>query len=305
MTTIPTQGSIFFDSLSQNEIEVFSYLENTIQNPEVWCETEWIDFKNGRDGNAKEHWSKALSGFGNSGGGVLIWGIQTKRKDDHDVPANLALVQNPRKLEGQLKEWLKSTVEPPVLGVKTRSITNAENEGFVVAYVPSSDLKPHCALDDKRWYFLRAGHQFVPANTALLRMLFYPKSIPILILKQQNIRLIEDGFSALLGLYNIGFISATDLTLIIEDKTEKLQFTLQSPWHRDSSHDAKYQAVLSNDSPLHPKVVVPFAQYSFFAESCPTIMAIGKDLQPFKWQIKPNHGNNTLDIVPMEFPLGF
>ena len=50
---------------------------------------------------AKEHWSKGLSGFANSGGGILLWGIQTKTKDKYDVPDKVVLVANARELAGK------------------------------------------------------------------------------------------------------------------------------------------------------------------------------------------------------------
>ncbi len=45
-------------------------------------ETEWRDFKGAaqiNDQDAKKIWSKVLSGFANTQGGVLIWGIDARK----------------------------------------------------------------------------------------------------------------------------------------------------------------------------------------------------------------------------------
>ena len=58
-------------------------------------ETDWLDFKcrPSRDANAKEIWYKALSGFANTEGGVLVWGIEaSKQPDGKDVASNVCLV---------------------------------------------------------------------------------------------------------------------------------------------------------------------------------------------------------------------
>src|SRR5690242_86578 len=75
-------------------------------------ETDWLDFKAcARIKSVKEDWiektwSKFLSAFANSGGGLLVWGIETK--EDHvlkkDCAVNISLVPRPGELLSRLDQ---------------------------------------------------------------------------------------------------------------------------------------------------------------------------------------------------------
>ena len=57
-------------------------------------ETEWRDFKSGaqiNDEAAKKTWSKALAGFANTQGGVLIWGVDARKDQATGIDAACGL----------------------------------------------------------------------------------------------------------------------------------------------------------------------------------------------------------------------
>jgi hypothetical protein len=51
-------------------------------------ETEWLDFKGAaNDQDTKKTWSKALAGFANTQGGVLVWGVDARKDQATGIDA--------------------------------------------------------------------------------------------------------------------------------------------------------------------------------------------------------------------------
>lgn len=143
-----------------------------------------FDFKekqDRRDGHLgdkdKKNLAKAMSGFANSEGGVLIWGISDQSL--HPKP-----VTDIEKCIDSMLQLCHQVASPAVVGVDGFCIANpnATSEGFGVIYVPESDLPPHrCILNDqeiKDRYFVRSGSSFVAATHWQLEDMFgrRPKS---------------------------------------------------------------------------------------------------------------------------------
>src|SRR4051812_17755836 len=85
-------------------------------------ETVHLEYKTKRDTRVPEleetdtfHFSRALSGFANSDGGVLIWGIQSKKPGD--IAHKLKPIAEHAEFVARLKKSLLQTVEPFIDGV--------------------------------------------------------------------------------------------------------------------------------------------------------------------------------------------
>lgn len=131
------------------------------------AETEYLEFKGGRiqdDPSAvKRFWSQAISGFANTEGGVLIWGIRATRiehPDDRsrkiDAASELDLVPQPATFVQLLKDVLLEACVEPVQGIELAGVDagNGDGKGFVVCLIPEGKHKPYRAeLDPKRQYY--------------------------------------------------------------------------------------------------------------------------------------------------------
>jgi predicted HTH transcriptional regulator len=112
-------------------------------------ESEWLDFKAADridDKSIRENWSKALSGFANTEGGVLIWGIDARRDKDSgiDCASALALAPDADLLAQKLIDLLLDAVSLALIGVQVRSFKKpGGKEGFVVCLVPEGSHKAH------------------------------------------------------------------------------------------------------------------------------------------------------------------
>ncbi len=176
-----SSAHVLFDQIKAGGV---GFLQGMVNSSPPTFEEEWLDFKGASplppDPKIKEIWSKALAGFANTEGGVLIWGIDA-RKDPTtgvDCASALSLVPDPNALKTRLMQLHHQSTDPPVLNVDIESYpdpSSTSGAGFVVCLIPESPFKPHRTehLTNKP-YYIRAGDDFVIPSPALLRHLFFP-----------------------------------------------------------------------------------------------------------------------------------
>lgn len=133
-------------------------------------EEEFIDFKNySKDHNDnRNNLAKAISGFGNTSGGVLIWGV--------NCPSKGALHQAPFENYARFCENLNSEIsrltEPPLPGVHNFQVpSSVKGKGYVITVIPKSDLPPHQVIKGKT-YYMRVGDSFTPIPHGILESMF-------------------------------------------------------------------------------------------------------------------------------------
>jgi Schlafen, AlbA_2 len=259
-------------------------------------ETEWRDFKGAErtPGNdIKRIWSEALTGFANTQGGVLIWGIDA-RKDPAtgiDATSGLSLVPDPAALKSRLNELHGQATDPPVLGVEIEaySITGTSGPGFVLCFVPESPFRPHRAEYANRQYLIRAGDDFRTASVSLLRNLFFPQTrcclIPTLkpICFPRNGRMTcrFDGF-----LENRGSATAFD-TFVKVDYEPHGTSSMLKEWNTGPVLRPYHAA---SKLPIHPGVSTQFLsigyeQLNFPPEYRFKIQIYAQDAEPVEWLI--------------------
>jgi hypothetical protein len=127
-----------------------------------------LDFKRANSDNLsntddKKNFSRALSGFANAEGGLIIWGVETTKEDGVELPDKIKHIKDLRKFEAKLNEFTSQWVSPPVSGVmhKTIEMPKGSNKGCAVSLIPESDSGPHMSTckDEKR-YYRRSGDAF-------------------------------------------------------------------------------------------------------------------------------------------------
>ncbi len=306
-----SQASLFFEALPADDNEAFQYLEGLLDGS--LNEAEWLDFKNGKDipnDKVRAIWSKALSGFATSGGGIVIWGIQTKSVDHQDIPENLALVDNPAKLVGLLTTHLRDAVDPPVLGVKSCIVSRDGKEGFVVCYIPSSDLKPHRA-EVQEIFYIRAGHQHVAASPTLLRQLFFPHTRPVM---ELSIDAFDGGpsrgFDVVIRVKNKGLSSLEDLFVVVSGDEVLPLFVPGEDFQKidtDLVQQPEY-ANLESSRKIHPRMQSTIGRMKLFSGSKIHVSIFGKDIEPLTWRFSLAEGKpaGTINLDgPIAIPGSF
>ena len=135
----------------------------------------------------RKNLSKAISGFGNSEGGVIIWGIECSRDIDvGDVAKAKVKVKNVHRFLSWLENAISGCTIPSHNKVRNHIISADENgDGFIATYIPKSDVAPLMTSGNSTIY-VRSGSNNVPAPYAVIAGMFgrYPQ--PNLELKIAN-----------------------------------------------------------------------------------------------------------------------
>lgn len=242
--------------------DIFSKVKNEGKQAieEFLLNKQWedlfLDFKRSTDNGSnarldqrdREHLAKAISGFGNSEGGVIIWGVDCcPNSEGADLPSAMRPIQNPRRFVSWIENAVSGCTIPPHTNVENYAVElESGNEGFVVTYIARSNNAPHqivSGLRDAYKYLIRAGASFVPTPHAVLAGMFGRRPQPNMKHKlfTEPVSALRNGadivlfdVSGILGLQNLGpgiardaFVNATVLQNINENC---LSFTANTDW---------------------------------------------------------------------------
>lgn len=177
-------GSIFEDIRSRR----WSCISEWLANHEP--ESLHFDFKQKSnpaayrlDEGDRANIAKAMSGFANGGGGVLVIGLARtpgKHRDDPDLVGSVnPIVDVQRFLECLDREAAEFT-EPPIAGLDFLAIESLDGTGggVVAMLIPSSDAVPHRVLKGSNDYFIRIGTRTMPMPHQLLAEQFGRRPAP-------------------------------------------------------------------------------------------------------------------------------
>lgn len=122
----------------------------------------------------KDNYAKAIAGFANSDGGVIVWGVDCRKTDEGDVPTNPFPIKSAKAFKTLLDGSITAMTLPPHSGVENLDIPlPGKSEGFVVSHIPVGFNVPYRAIGgNKDNYYIRAGSNFLPAPHGVLAGLF-------------------------------------------------------------------------------------------------------------------------------------
>ena len=161
-----------FDRLIDGgEAAILSFISEPV------TEELFLDYKRSADNGAgtslhnkdRSNLAKAISGFGNSEGGVIVWGVDC-RNDPllGDVPTSHPIcIHKPTRFKSWLEQATTGLTVPPHEGVRHHAIP----EGFVVTLIPSGMHAPYQTVGELS-YYIRAGSNFTKTPHAVLSGLF-------------------------------------------------------------------------------------------------------------------------------------
>lgn len=158
---------------------------------------------------------KAIGGFANSEGGVIVWGIDcSKDLQLGDVASAKMPLTNPKRFASWLEGAVSGCTVPPVIGVRSIAVPQDATTGFVVTYVPQSFHAPHQIANEGK-YLIRAGSDFVPAPHGVVAGLFgippHPVVSPNYLFHQLEFPQEYVRASVTIMLVNVGQVVAEDL----------------------------------------------------------------------------------------------
>jgi hypothetical protein len=133
----------------------------------------------------RRNFAVAASGFANSEGGLIIWGVEA-RKDSEGIDracGKPGIAGLPRFLSA-LTEHTGAVVSPVSNGIVHRVIPGTQSDwGFAITLIPASDSGPHMAKLGEDRYYKRAGSSFVRMEHFDIADMFGRRPHPELVLK--------------------------------------------------------------------------------------------------------------------------
>jgi len=147
-----------FDQLGANEIAEFLRLG---QEEHLHLDFKTVSNANLRSTDDKRNLAKCLSGFANSSGGIIVWGVDARKNAQGIDCASAHNEIAPIKLfVSRLNELTGEAVSPIVEGIRHKPIEGGHDSGFAATLVPESDSGPHMAKLGEDRYYKRSGDSF-------------------------------------------------------------------------------------------------------------------------------------------------
>jgi len=121
----------------------------------------------------RKNLAKAIAGFANSEGGIIVWGVDCRHTTHGDVPTGAAPITQPVALKTLFDTALGGLTLPAHAGVENLALLDKpRTDGFVITYVPIGLHVPYQTLYPKQEFYIRAGSSFHPTPHAVLAGLF-------------------------------------------------------------------------------------------------------------------------------------
>ncbi|OIO30274.1 hypothetical protein AUJ77_03465 [Candidatus Nomurabacteria bacterium CG1_02_43_90] len=170
------------DLFNQIEKQGLTYIDDAINSKQV--ENYYLDFKSTEKddytgerklfASDKKNYAKAISAFGNSDGGVLVWGVKTGTADA-DYATAKASIKNVSNFVSLLEGFTSILTTPPHPNVTNKVIYEDEGNdtGYVITHIGKSNRRPFQVINENDFrYYIRAGSNSQPASDTFLRALF-------------------------------------------------------------------------------------------------------------------------------------
>lgn len=130
----------------------------------------------------RKNLAKAISGFANSSGGVLVWGIQDKTLSPKPITDVQLFVSAVLELAPQVTDPVVENID----GDWIQCDASTGKAGFGLIMIPESLLPPHRVILSsqgiKNNYYIRTGSSFVEASHTQLEDMFGRRPQPKLVL---------------------------------------------------------------------------------------------------------------------------
>lgn len=127
----------------------------------------------GRD--LKTQLAQAVSGFSNTSGGVILWGVSTTKHAHSglDILTQIEPIGNCRQLAQQIDRAITTIANPFVVSSPSKVLhrSKSDTKGVVITYIPQTDGDPVQSTLDQKFY-LRTGDSFSIMPYEVLKRMF-------------------------------------------------------------------------------------------------------------------------------------
>lgn len=143
----------------------------------------------------RKNLAKAISGFGNSEGGVIVWGVECSRDVEiGDVAKAKVKVKNVHRFLSWLENAISGCTIPSHNKVRNHIVScDDDGDGFVATYIPKCEIAPLMTTVGSTIY-IRSGSNNVPAPYSVIAGMFGRRPQPNVELNfgSQNLEVLEN-----------------------------------------------------------------------------------------------------------------
>lgn len=227
-----------------------------------------LDFKEALKGPSDDFlngFSKAISGFSNADGGVLIYGISEHKNVSQRF--NLAPTELYSAYDQKIQEMISRLTAPPNSKVVLKQILSEKysGKGYIVVLIPKSDIAPHQVVSSKK-YYQRAGESHTEMHHYQIADLFGKRLSPELIIFGNLERDLSNHQNVFFKLFvkNNGKAIAKFPFVLIKGFDGFKKLSHFTSWFTDPVHAQKDNFyTVSTDKVIHHDIDVPLVGYSF------------------------------------------
>lgn len=162
-----------YSQLHKGGLELIQSLKN-IQA----TESEILDFKLAKNNGIplefedRVNLSKSISGFANSQGGVLVWGVYCNENDQKiDCVIDLKPIANLKAFASALTNATTQVVTPPVREIRHHLIFQDHESGYLVMLIPKSKDVIQSITKKGKGFYERIGSSFIEMSDDRLTFL--------------------------------------------------------------------------------------------------------------------------------------
>jgi hypothetical protein len=276
-----TNATALFEQL-QDEAAALPTIERMVA--EKRTESEVLDYKAADqipDRDRRTLWSKALSAFANTEGGVVVWGVDCRKEKDGDSSlmldrptGNPAMAPNATEFAQKLADLLATATADVVEGVRIVPVRADGQAGYVACLIPEGRNKPYRAMFADERYYMRQPDRMASIPHSLLRTLFFPAVNPVLGVDVTAMpESLDDGRTAsidfLAHVTNLGNATARDAFVDVQLSHDMQVVKCPIDW---------WDKVGRQQEPANSRVLV-----TAFASKRPLHPAYAQSLCRFRW----------------------
>ena len=126
----------------------------------------------------------SVSGFANSGGGVVIWGMRTTRNGELDVLTEPTPLGAAALFQKRVEDALPRLAYPSPTGIRLKTLVpeQSASRGAIIAVIPGTTGDPVQSLIDRK-FWLRTGSSFAEMPYEVVKRMFLgtagPEVVPV------------------------------------------------------------------------------------------------------------------------------
>jgi hypothetical protein len=232
-----------FDSISS-----YNKLEELINDGQT--ETLYLEAKSPQHPSVgkgvKNHLADALSGFSNTEGGVMLFGVSTSNRFHSGVDSLVQIepISNISNFARQIENIIPTLTAPNITRYEVKLLfkKKTDSAGVLLLLIPKLGSKPVQALYSYRFMF-RSGDNFIDAPYTVIEGLFSSGERPLLATHTE-----DGGFDLESGLHKLGvvlnnesLVSAKEVQAFLEIKNSQdvITSSMDSNWSDASSVNSK------------------------------------------------------------------